>query len=322
MSRPIQRRSWPPWVRWPSLLLAYLLLVPIVKVLEWTGRWPAALGRGTQRISSEFGDYKPGEHDVLICSYFKSGTTWTMQIAVQVAYRGRAEFEHIHDLVPWPELKDKGRFAVPVEDNAARDASPTGLKIVKTHVSMPHVPFDERARYICVVRDPKDIVVSSYFFLAPAVAPVMPSFQQWVDLFLSENTPFGSWAEHLSGCWDLRHRDNVLFLTYEEMLADVPGAVDRIAALMGVELMADERAAVIERAAFDYMKGIGRKFDPIGLNPPWAANRGGTMVRRGRSGGSDELLSLADRKRIDAYWQAELRRLGCDFPYARAFKLA
>jgi hypothetical protein len=108
----------------------------------------------------------------------------------------------------------------------------------------------------------------------------------------------------------------VLFLTYEQMRADLPGAVDKMAALMGVDLTAEERAAVIAQSTFEHMKKIGHKFDPAGA--PWASSRG-AMMRRGERGKSGELISAADQRRIDDHWRAELRKLGSDFPYEQAF---
>jgi hypothetical protein len=85
---------------------------------------------------------------------------------------------------------------------------------------------------------------------------------------------------------------------------------------MGVDLEADERAAVIEQCTFEHMKKIGEKFDPAG--PPWASSQG-SMIRRGERGTSGELLSSADQTRIDDYWRAELAKLGSDFPYDEWF---
>jgi hypothetical protein len=114
----------------------------------------------------------------------------------------------------------------------------------------------------------------------------------------------------------MRDRPNVLFLTYERMRADLPGAVDAIAAFLGVNLAPTERDAVIEQSTFEHMKQIGHKFDAPGA--PWAS-AAGAMMRRGTRGGSSELLSPAEQRRIDDYWRAELERLGCDFPYDEAF---
>ena len=255
----------------------------------------------------------------MVCSYFKSGTNWTMQIVTQIAWRGHADFDHIHDLVPWLELPTRTRYTVPVTEEATWRESPTGLRAVKTHLPFGKYTLNDSARYVWVVRDPKDVFVSGYYFIRSTVlGPLMPSVQKWLDTFLSQDVFIGSWAEHVASGWRERHRDNVLFLTYEEMRADLGATVSRIAALMGVELGALERDRVIERASFPYMKAHSAQFDTRGLSPPWAKPKG-AMVRRGETGSANELLSAAEADRIDDYCRAELERLGCDFPYDTAF---
>jgi len=39
------------------------------------------------------------------------------------------------------------------------------------------------------------------------------------------------------------------------------------------------------------------------------------MMRKGTEGGSSELISPVQAKRIDEHFMAELKRLGSDFPY-------
>jgi hypothetical protein len=167
-----------------------------------------------------------------------------------------------------------------------------------------------------VVRDPKDVFVSSYHFTRASAGPLMPSVAGWLDAYLSPDTALGSWARHLQSYWQVRDRPNVLFLTYEAMRDDLPDAVDRIAELMGVALTPAEKAEVVRQATFEHMKTIGHKFDPPGS--PWSS-AAGAMMRRGERGTSGELLSAKDQRRIDDYWRAELERLGSDFPYDEAF---
>lgn len=310
-----QRRAPPPvWVRYVSKAIAFVVLLPLTKLFG--RRWPRFMSRGLTRMLMRFPSYVPSVHDVFVCSYFKSGTNWTMQVAVQIAYRGRGEFAHIHDLVPWPDMAPRARYAVPLDDDGPRCSAPTGLRVIKTHLSTAHVPYSPEARYVCVVRDPKDVFVSGYHFTRAHVGMLMPSVADWLAATLSPDTPLGSWAEHLAGYWRLRDRPNVLFLTYESMRADLPGTVDRIAALMGVALSPDERAAVIERSSFAYMKTIGAKFEAPGA--PWADPRG-SMMRRGERGTAGELLSANDQRRVDDYWRAELARMQCDFPFDAVF---
>lgn len=313
-----RRRSVAPWVRYPSLVLLYGLGVPAMKFLEKSGLFLRGAAKGRRHEPfGHFGDYQPSAHDVFACVYFKSGTNWLMQIALQITHRGKAEFDHIHDLIPWPDAHDP-RYAVPLSDETAWRNSPTGLRVIKTHRRLDEVPFRPEARYICAVRDPKDVCVSSYHFVRDlGFGPMMPSVNSWVEFSFTPAFPFGVWSEHLNSYWQVRERANVLFLTYEEMKQDLPGTVSRIAAFLRTDLTPAEHAEIVRKSGFAWMKQHEHQFD-TGMIMPWSKPVG-RIVRRGAAGGSDELLTPAQQNRIDEHWRAELARLGCDFPYDQAF---
>ncbi|MGW8369529.1 MAG: sulfotransferase domain-containing protein [Gammaproteobacteria bacterium] len=274
------------------------------------------------RWSKVFADYEPTEHDVIVSTFAKSGTNWMMQIAHQIAFRGEGEYANIHDVVSWPDMNNPRRRMSPaLDDSNVWRASPTGLRVIKTHLAIRYVPYSERARYAVVIRDPKEVFVSSYFFAGSMAGPLMPASEVWFDLFVSGRFPldFGaSWAEHTAGYWALRHRPNVLVLLFRDMKRDLDGAVGRVADLLGVELTPAEFARVVERSSFSYMKAINDRFSPMAPGAlPWA--EGFTMMREGHTGRSDEILTPEQQARIDTYCQAELDRLGSDFPYAEVF---
>ncbi len=313
----LKRRTFPAWARYASYVPLYGLAYPIMKLLDASGALSRILTRRRPQFAG-FGDYRPTASDVVVCSYFKSGTNWTLQMAVQITHKGQAEFEYIHSVVPWPDCPPVLRSVVISLDNdSPRQRSPTGLRVIKSHERLDNVPFTPEARYIAVTRDPKDVCVSGYHFLRSLMfGPLMPSVETWVRLFLSPHFLQGQWAEHLASYWAVRDRPNVLFLTYDQMRKDLSGTIQSIAKLMNVELSTDEAAEVRRRSDFAYMKREGSKFEP-GQMVPWGGS--GYMVRRGASGGANELLTPEQQRRIDDYCRAELVRLGCEFPYDENF---
>jgi hypothetical protein len=276
----------------------------------------------TQKLKrAAFEGYTPTSHDVLVCTYAKSGTYWTMQIALQIAHYGDAEFEHIHDVIAWPDVHMP--TAITLADPAPQQASPTGLRVIKTHLESEHVPYNADAKYIVVVRDPKEAFVSSFHF-AHALSPFGKmnfTVDDWLEMFVANQSPYDSWAEHTAGFWPWRTRDNVLFLTFDEMKKDHRGAVLRIAQLMGVALTEAQAQKVVEKSDFQYMKALDHKFAP---NIPMLIKNQEEpiMMRRGQTGASHELISPSMQALIDRFCQDELRRLGSDFPYTEMFKTA
>ncbi len=61
-----------------------------------------------------------------------------MQISQQIAHYGAAEFNHIHELVPWPD-GPSGPVG-DLNDPRFAEESPTGLRVIKTHLPAEHVP--------------------------------------------------------------------------------------------------------------------------------------------------------------------------------------
>lgn len=314
------RRNFPALVRFGAYIPLLGLGVPLVKALELTGAWPRVLFRVPRRQAqaSSFGDYVPTSHDVFACVGFKSGTTWLLQIAVQIAYLGQADFDNIHSVVPWPDTaRNFRRLTIPLEDESPIRRSPTGLRIIKTHQRQQLVPYSPQSRYIVMVRDPKDVIVSGYHFVRSLVlGPLMPSVRHWVELNLSGDLQHGSWAEHVASYWRVRDRTNVLFLTYEQLSADPAAVIRQIAGFMNVELSPRQLEAIERAASFGEMLRLRDKFDP-GRIVPWG--KAYSMLRKGKAGHSEELLSAQLRNRIDDHCREELRRLGCDFPYDSAF---
>jgi len=261
--------------------------------------------------------YQPTKHDVFVATYAKSGTNWAMQICQQIAGRGGSEFEHILDVVCWPEsgFPEVVRF----DDKTPQQNSPTGLRVIKTHLPATSVPYGTDATYVTIIRDPKDVLVSAYYFALGILGirhKVSP--EQWLDMCLTERLFITRWAEHTAGFWTWRERPNVFVRTFYQLKQDRLGAITEIARKMGVELSKAEFDAVVERSSFAYMKAHEHQFAPPD-SPLQPSNAAPQMIRRGAAGESREWMTDDIRDRLDALCRRELKLLGSDFPYDEHF---
>lgn len=304
--------------RTTAQIVAHLILKPLLFLVDKIGLsgplWRKVGRKMREDVveGNDFGDYQPDANDVFICTYPKCGTNWAMQIAHQIATRAEGEFDHIHDVVPWPDFTRQD-IIVPIEDHSIRAAAVTGLRVIKTHLEWERIPYSSDARYICILRNPKDAFVSSYHFVRDIFfGPVMPSVDVWLDLFCSDGFPF-VWPDHVNGYWAVRNLPNVMILTFEEMKADMPLVISKMAEFMGVEMDDEELARVAEKSTFEYMQAIGHKFNPPAITPLASSDR--KMIRRGASGSSGELLNAAQQQKIDHWTRSRLAELGGAVPY-------
>ena len=134
-----------------------------------------------------------------------------------------------------------------------------------------------------------------------------------LDVFLSDQFFMGgSWAVTTAAYWAQRDKPNVLICSFKEMRRDLAGSVQRVADFLGVAASPEILAKVTELSSFGYMKTIDDKFSTgnfLSIAGP------APMMRKGTEGGSSELITPAQARRIDEYFMAELKRLGSDFPY-------
>lgn len=306
-----------------KLALAALLVMELAKRLGFASSLFRFVLRSrilSPRIKRRaFRGFEPDERDVFVATYAKSGTNWMMQIAQQVAYLGDAEFDHIHQWVSWPD--SPGANPVPLSDTSARDAAPTGLRIIKTHLEPEFVPYCEKATYLTVIRDPKEVVVSSYYFIGGAFGMLdYVGIDDWFEFFMQPNGVADTWAAHTAGYWSWRHRANVEVFDFGEVKREPERCIQRVAGVMGVELDHAQFAKVSERASFEYMKAHESQFGPP--QAPFGRRRPPTlMIRRGETGASDELLSRTQQAAVDRHCQRKLLALGSDFPYRERFTI-
>lgn len=257
--------------------------------------------------------YRPAAEDVFVATQMKCGTTWMQQLVYEVLARGGGDLgdeghRHLYAVSPWIEAP----WCVSIAD--APRLGERGQRVIKTHLPASLCPYGEKARYVYVTREPVACFASAADFVTMLMGPLAPGLPGLVDWFCSERMWWGPWPDHVDGWWRWsRERPNVLFLHYEEMLADLPGTVDRVAAFLEAPLAPAERAAVVEKSGFAYMKAHEDRFE---MAPPTPFGSEGAFLKSGRRDRGRD-VGAAERERILAFCRERLR--GAAYPAARYY---
>lgn len=198
--------------------------------------------------------FHPRPTDVFVTTYPKCGTTWVSQVCHQIRSGGHMDFEEIFDVCPWDILAlDCGK-----DLDAEQVGNP---RVFKSHEKAGDIA--KGCKYIHVCRDPRDAFISFYRFL-PAWAGIPPGAITVEDF---ATAVFGG-VSHSGGIWDFymewwQRRDDpdVLWVCYEDLIADLPSQVRRIANFMGVDMDAKLLEKVVEHSSFAYMAERSKQFD-------------------------------------------------------------
>lgn len=248
--------------------------------------------------------FKPRPTDVIAAAYPKCGMTWLQQILHGLRTGGSMDFDEITAVSPWLELAlDMG-----LDPAAPQPADP---RMFKSHLMWDEVP--KGGRYICVLRDPRDVLVSTYRFYEgwrfETGSIPLPVFAR--DFFMLHTGRRRYW-DHAASWWEQRSRPDVLMLCYEDMKKNLPEAVREVARFIGRPVDDVLLDVVVRQSSVEFMQAHRRKFDDHlvqqATNAACGLPPGGESwkVRTGRVGDHERELPRDVRDEMDAVWRREI----------------
>jgi len=125
-----------------------------------------------------------------------------------------------------------------------------------------------------------------------------------------------SFYDHFLSWYPHRHREDVLFLFFEDMKEDLPGTVRKVADFMQIEADEAKIDRAIDMSSFDFMREHSNQFDEklsklarngaMGL-PTNAGLKGHPgKIRAGESGGGRAHLGEELVAELDARWAVQM----------------
>ena len=264
-----------------------------------------------------FGGFQPSAGDVFVATYPKCGTTWMTHIVHGLRSGGDMSFGEITEVVPWDIM---ATICGQDLDGARR----VRLRAFKSHESFGTICKTAGAtratvgdaKYIYVIRDPKDAFLSFYHFL-PAYVGLRSgdiSMRLFCDAIFAGVSHSGTIWEHLLGWWKVREHENVLFIHFETMLRDLRGSVETVAAFLGVEADAALLEKVTAQSSYAFMSRPENKRhfddhfvfskvrDAMGIPKDVTFTMGKVRKGGGKSGGGRKAIPPYVQRRLNERW--------------------
>ena len=270
--------------------------------------------------STVWNDFEFRDDDIVIATYGKSGTTWVQQIVSQLLFEGAEELP-VAEMSPWVDLRVPPK-EVKLEALEALEAQ-THRRFLKTHLPVDALVFSEKAKYIFIARDGRDVVWSFYIHHAkanalwyelindtpgrvgppiePPCADVREYYLEWLE---KDGFPLWPFWENIKSWWDVRHLDNVKLLHFSDLKRDPEGEIRGIAEFLGVAVREETWDDIFLHCTFDYMKQHATKSTPLG-GAVWDEGAK-VFINRGTNGRWAETLTEEDNRRYEERALAEL----------------
>lgn len=255
--------------------------------------------------------YEPRRDDIFIMTYPKSGTTWVQHMVYLL----------VHDLRPVPDDRRLDSFAPFLEKGglALLPGLERSPRPIKTHLSFDVMPWHREPRYVCVLRNPKDVCVSLYHHVRGFSRYYHfenGSFDVFFEEFMKGNVDSGDYFDHLLSLWRRREESNVLLLTYEELKADplpvVRRLVDHVRPCFPDDWKEPDLNQVIAMSSFDAMKSQ--------CPDKWSSTRHeGTpaFIRKGAVGDWRNYLTAEQEARLERKFVHKLTGTGAELLWRR-----
>ncbi|XP_003747650.1 sulfotransferase family cytosolic 1B member 1 [Galendromus occidentalis] len=203
--------------------------------------------------------YKPLDSDIFICTFPKCGTNWAKRIVQLLIDRESRT----------GEVADYGLSKCFLEMAGAEViSSQPEPRIVTSHMYYDIIPKNTKAKYIYILRNPKDCCVSYFHHTQRTKVYNFAdgSFSDYLKSFLNGETSFGCYFEHFRQWYSQRDKSNVLFLTYEDMKRDPIKSIQKIISFLELSCsqLSDPNSAKFQRVLVE--SGIDAMKDYIQEN--------------------------------------------------------
>ncbi|XP_074476772.1 sulfotransferase 2B1-like isoform X2 [Sebastes fasciatus] len=248
--------------------------------------------------------------DIIIVTYPKSGTTWMQEIVPLIVSGGDpASVETLPnwDRAPW--LEETQACLLNLEERP----SPRLLTTHFQYNMMPPSFFEVKPKVINVVRNPKDVLTSSFHYYGMASHLVnQGSKSEFLHKFLDGKVVYGTWFDHVKSWLNAEDTEHVMHMSYEEMIMDLKDSVARIAQFLQKSLDAEVIEKIAHRCLFKNMKQ--NNMSNYSTVPCESMDQTKSeFLRKGIAGDWKNHLTVAEAEYFDSVYEDKMKDVKYEF---------
>lgn len=181
--------------------------------------------------------------DIYIVSYPKSGNTWMRFLFGNVLFEGNFDFTNMNDKIP--DIYHKSKSFI---DKL------TSPRVIKSHEQFNNSLIS--AKVIYIYRDPRDVVVSYYYWYKKFSPKNAKSFDSFFEKFIKGKLTYGLWSQHVSA-WKkaaTKHPESVYVIKYEDLKDNPFVHFKNILKFCNINVNSETIHKAIDRSSFNSMK--------------------------------------------------------------------
>jgi len=169
---------------------------------------------------------------------------------------------------------------------------------------------------VYIVRDPRDVAVSFYFYnLKVRVIPDGYPMEEFIARFIAAHVVdyadrVGCWEDHVLSWLRLRQgKPGFRMVRYEDLLADPVGQLTSLLPLLGIEAAPERVERAVRLSSGDHMQSLEKE-----QAKQWVTTKGTrqdiAFVREAKAGGWKGKLPEAAVRTIERAWGGTMKELG------------
>ncbi|XP_047488187.1 sulfotransferase 1C4-like [Penaeus chinensis] len=283
-----------------------------------------------KRVAEKIYNFKFRTDDIVVTTFPKSGTLWTMELVWAMTNLDRindTQKVNINDRVfmiddDFLDLvnleKAKLRFSEQCPDSELKEGvtrqlaeAATTPRIIWTHLplSLLHPDLLKTCKVVYVARNPKDVCVSYYHFAKQLGERFFNgTFDNLLDAFMDNHLFYGGYWDHIRQARQQKDNPNFHMLFYEDLKTNILEELRKLSSFLGLEIDDDTLLKVSDYAKFDRMK----------VNPAMRTNLlnfEGNHCRKGQIGDWANIATPEMDAKIERWIQENSEGLDFTFRY-------